>query len=41
MEYSESDELEDDDDAERRKKAGMGYELSSFNMREEVESECA
>ncbi|KAJ4487859.1 hypothetical protein J3R30DRAFT_3280897 [Lentinula aciculospora] len=31
------DEPEDEDDAERRKKAGMGYELSSFNMREEME----
>lgn len=30
-------EPEDDDDAERRKKAGMGYELSSFNMRDEME----
>jgi CD2 antigen cytoplasmic tail-binding protein 2 len=30
-------EPEDEDDAERRKKAGMGYELSSFNMREEME----
>ncbi|KAH9951476.1 hypothetical protein B0H21DRAFT_719137 [Amylocystis lapponica] len=36
---SESDEdaPEDEDDAERRKKAGMGFELSSFNMREEME----
>jgi CD2 antigen cytoplasmic tail-binding protein 2 len=33
----ESDEPEDEDDAERRKKAGMGYEISSFNMREEME----
>ncbi|KAJ3515096.1 hypothetical protein NLJ89_g1971 [Agrocybe chaxingu] len=32
-----SDEPEDEDDAERRKKAGMGYEISSFNMREEME----
>ena len=31
------DEPEDRDAAERRKKAGMGYELSSFNMREEME----
>lgn len=31
------DEPEDEDDAERRKKAGMGYELSSFNMRDEME----
>ncbi|KAG6868236.1 hypothetical protein C0993_005936 [Termitomyces sp. T159_Od127] len=30
-------EPEDEDDAERRKKAGMGYELSSFNMRDEME----
>lgn len=30
-------EPEDEDDAERRKKAGMGYEISSFNMREEME----
>ena len=34
---SEDDEPEDEDDAERRKKAGMGYELSSFNMRDEME----
>jgi len=27
----------DEDEVERRKKAGMGYELSSFNMREEME----
>ncbi|TFY72683.1 hypothetical protein EVG20_g351 [Dentipellis fragilis] len=33
----EEDEPEDEDDAERRKKVGMGYELSSFNMREEME----
>ena len=33
----ESDEPEDEDDAERRKKASMGFELSSFNMREEME----
>ncbi|KAL4077103.1 hypothetical protein V8B97DRAFT_2003992 [Scleroderma yunnanense] len=33
----EDDEPEDEDDAERQKKAGMGYELSSFNMREEME----
>jgi len=31
------DEPEDEDDAERRKKVGMGYEISSFNMREEME----
>ncbi|GBE82170.1 hypothetical protein BKA93DRAFT_741052 [Sparassis latifolia] len=37
-EKSESvDEPEDEDDAERRKKAEMGFELSSFNMREEME----
>jgi CD2 antigen cytoplasmic tail-binding protein 2 len=34
---SEENEPEDEDDAERRKKAGMGFELSSFNMREEME----
>jgi len=34
---SDSDEPEDEDDAERRKKVGMGYEMSSFNMREEME----
>ncbi|KAH7913743.1 hypothetical protein BJ138DRAFT_1177840 [Hygrophoropsis aurantiaca] len=34
---SEDDEPEDEDDAKRREKAGMGYELSSFNMREEME----
>ncbi|KAH7919014.1 hypothetical protein BV22DRAFT_1023721 [Leucogyrophana mollusca] len=36
---SESDDgdPEDEDDAKRRQKAGMGYELSSFNMREEME----
>ena len=31
------DEPEDEDDAERREKASMGFELSSFNMREEME----
>ncbi|KAF4576772.1 CD2 antigen cytoplasmic tail-binding protein 2/Lin1 [Pleurotus pulmonarius] len=36
-ESEESDEPEDEDDAERRKKEGMGYELSSFNMKEEME----
>jgi hypothetical protein len=36
-ESDESDEPEDEDDAARRAKAGMGYELSSFNMREEME----
>lgn len=30
-------EPEDEDDAEHRKRAGMGYEMSSFNMREEME----
>lgn len=34
---SDDDEPVDEDDAERRKKAGMGFELSSFNMREEME----
>ena len=33
----ESDEPEDEDDAERREKTGMGFEISSFNMREEME----
>ncbi|KAJ7430725.1 hypothetical protein B0H11DRAFT_2134714 [Mycena galericulata] len=32
-----NDEPEDEDDAERKKKAGMGFELSSFNMRDEME----
>jgi len=36
-ESSELDEPENEDDAERKKKAGMGYEISSFNMREEME----
>ena len=36
-ETSGDDEPEDEDDAERRKRAGMGFELSSFNMREEME----
>lgn len=36
-ETSSEEEPEDEDDAERRKKSGMGYELSSFNMREEME----
>jgi CD2 antigen cytoplasmic tail-binding protein 2 len=36
-ESSEEDEPEDEDDVVRRKKAGMGFELSSFNMREEME----
>ena len=35
---SDSDgEPEDEDDAIRRQKAGMGFEMSSFNMREEME----
>jgi len=34
---SEDDEPEDEDAAERMKKKGMGFELSSFNMREEME----
>ncbi|EPS98533.1 hypothetical protein FOMPIDRAFT_1037428 [Fomitopsis schrenkii] len=34
---SDGDEPEDEDSAERQKKAGMGFELSSFNMREEME----
>lgn len=33
----DEEEPEDEDDAERRKKTGMGYEMSSFNMREEME----
>jgi CD2 antigen cytoplasmic tail-binding protein 2 len=33
----EDDEPVDEDEAERRKKVGMGYELSRFNMREEME----
>jgi CD2 antigen cytoplasmic tail-binding protein 2 len=36
-EEDEEDEPEDEDDARRREKAGMGYELSAFNMREEME----
>ena len=36
-ESEQEDEPEDEDDAERRKKVGMGYELTSFNMREEME----
>lgn len=36
-ESEEEDVPEDEDDAERRKKEGMGFELSSFNMREEME----
>lgn len=34
---SSEGEPEDEDDAERRKKAGMGFEMSAFNMREEME----
>lgn len=37
VDSKDDDQPEDEDDAERRKKAGMGYELSSFNMREEME----
>ncbi|KAI8998640.1 hypothetical protein BD414DRAFT_453577 [Trametes punicea] len=33
----EADEPEDEEEAVRRKKSGMGYELSAFNMREEME----
>ncbi|CDO68288.1 hypothetical protein BN946_scf184799.g15 [Trametes cinnabarina] len=33
----DEDELVDEDEANRRKKAGMGFELSAFNMREEME----
>ncbi|KAG8948896.1 hypothetical protein FRC04_009235 [Tulasnella sp. 424] len=33
----EEDEPEDEDDAVRRSKMGMGYELSSFNMKDEME----
>ncbi|KAF7338221.1 CD2 antigen cytoplasmic tail-binding protein 2 [Mycena venus] len=36
-EDSEDDEPEDEDDAERKKKEGMGFEMSSFNMRDEME----
>lgn len=32
-----SSEPEDEDDAERRKKVGMGYEMTKFNMKEEME----
>jgi hypothetical protein len=32
-----SEEPEDEDDAARRAKAGMGFELSGFNMRDEME----
>ena len=34
---SDIDEPMDQDEAERKKKGGMGFELSSFNMREEME----
>lgn len=33
----DEDEPVDEDEAERRSKIGMGYELSAFNMREEME----
>lgn len=33
----EEEEPRDEDEVERRKKEGMGFELSSFNMREEME----
>ncbi|KAH0830748.1 hypothetical protein J3R83DRAFT_2227 [Lanmaoa asiatica] len=36
-ESDDGDEPEDEDDAKRRTQAGMGYEVSSFNMREEME----
>lgn len=36
-ESATEDEPEDEDDAARRKKAGMGFEISAFNMREEME----
>ncbi|KDQ60973.1 hypothetical protein JAAARDRAFT_124163 [Jaapia argillacea MUCL 33604] len=36
-EDSDDDDPIDEDDAERKKKKGMGFELSSFNMREEME----
>ncbi|KAI0035931.1 hypothetical protein K488DRAFT_82542 [Vararia minispora EC-137] len=36
-ESDDEGEPEDEDDAVRRSKMGMGYELSSFNMREEME----
>lgn len=32
-----SDEPEDEDDAERRKKAGMGFDVTKFHMKEEME----
>ncbi|KAF8509060.1 hypothetical protein BU17DRAFT_56432 [Hysterangium stoloniferum] len=34
---SESDEPEDEDAAEARRRKGMGFEMSKFNMREEME----
>ena len=34
---SDIDEPADQDEAEKKKKEGMGFELSSFNMREEME----
>lgn len=36
-ESEDEDEPGDEDDVKRKKQAGMGYELSSFNMREEME----
>jgi CD2 antigen cytoplasmic tail-binding protein 2 len=36
-ESGDESEPEDEDDAVRKSKAGMGFELSSFNMREEME----
>lgn len=36
-EDSDDEEFEDEDARERKKKEGMGYEMSSFNMREEME----
>lgn len=36
-EESDIEEFEDEDARERKKKEGMGFELSSFNMRDEME----
>ncbi|KAJ2913433.1 hypothetical protein MD484_g6971, partial [Candolleomyces efflorescens] len=36
-ENSDDEDFEDEDARERKKKEGMGFELSSFNMREEME----
>ena len=36
-EEEEEAEPVDEDEAERRRKVGMGYEMSKFNMREEME----